>query len=176
VATAAEVRKFAETHRDLLTYGPGSTAASATPSPGLGRGTRLGREDAADRFLDKAHHVAREPDRRRGRAAARVGATREGEMQGRAATGRDTAGAQTVPVGVSPHRRGGDLGRCTTESVCFVSRRANRSRDLRDVMVTPITEIAPAVAGNSYRQSMTTIMDLASRPVLAGCGCRKGYW
>jgi hypothetical protein len=58
----------------------------------------------------------------------------------------------------------------------IVSRRANRRRDLRNVMVTTMTEMAPAVAGNSYRQSMTTIMDLASYPVLTGRGCRKGYW
>jgi hypothetical protein len=59
MATAAEIQQFAEEHRDLLTYGSrfnrGVRDAVARAWDVV---TRLGREDAADRFLDEALYAA----------------------------------------------------------------------------------------------------------------------
>jgi hypothetical protein len=61
MAFAAEIQQFAEEHRELLVYGPrfnrGVRDAVARAWDVV---TRLGREDAADRFLDEARHAAGE--------------------------------------------------------------------------------------------------------------------
>jgi hypothetical protein len=61
MATAEEIQQFAEEHRDLLVYGHrfnrGVRDAVARAWDVV---TRLGREDAADRFLDEARYAAGE--------------------------------------------------------------------------------------------------------------------
>jgi hypothetical protein len=77
VATAAEIQPFPEDHRELLTCGSrfnrGVREAVARAWDVV---TRLGREDAADRFLDKARRGAGEPTARvRGRCTTASSST-----------------------------------------------------------------------------------------------------